>query len=140
MNWLVKDQVPSLRARDLRVGWEFYRRLGFERKWQWPRECPVILGLGLGGFTLMLSESAVVVPGAVYYVVDDVEACFRDVVDQRPWEVAGQIWEAVFGGESVPERALAAPDAPSVKEHRHFDFTVVDPWGNEITFGCEAVS
>ncbi len=133
MAWQIQDLVPNVFVRSVAEAEAFYQCLEFKRAWAWPKSEPVFVGVKHGSYTLMLAQSDSPAPTRLYFVVDDVEGCFDAMVLNQPWEVASR------GGDSVPE-ALVRPESPSVKDHGHLDFTLVDPWGNHLTFGCESVA
>jgi catechol 2,3-dioxygenase-like lactoylglutathione lyase family enzyme len=133
VSWSIKEQVPSLAVPNLELAIEFYSRLGFKVEWQWPRLDTTHVGLRHGPCALMLTLSELVERGEIYYVVDDVQDCYAAIINARPWEVA----EA---SRCPSKRALVPPEAPTVKPHRHEDFTLLDPWGHQLTFGREEVS
>lgn len=139
-SWSIKDQVPSLAIGDLGLAIDFYGRLGFEVTWRWPKSQATHVGLKRSGIALMLVCCEPAERAEIYYVVDDVMACYDFIVSHRPWELAERSLGSRPGRDCSPKLSLASPVAPSVKAHGHFDFTVVDPWGHQLTFGSEAVT
>ena len=139
-SWQIREQVPSLAVADLALAIEFYTRLGFDVTWRWPKTEATHVGLKRSRIALMLVSCEPAERAEIYFVVDGVKACYDFIVSRRPWEVAERSRGSTQRRDCPPKSSLTSPTAPSVKDHRHFDFTVVDPWGHQLTFGCEAVS
>ena len=77
--------------------------------------------------------------GDIYYVVDDIQGCYTAIIEARPWEVAETFWCSSIRDDGPPKRALSPPEPPTVKPHGHEDFSLLDPWGHQLTFGREEV-
>lgn len=137
MSWSIKEQVPSFPVADLELAIEFYARLGFELEWRWPKSESTHVGLRQGPCALMLTLSESIERGEIYYVVDDVNACYTAIIEARPWEVVEVCSSSTDREGYPPADAFLPPEAPTVKSHRHEDFTLLDPWGHQLTFGRE---
>ncbi len=136
MSWRIDEQVPTLAVGDLESALAFYRRLGFALEWQWPRDLPTHAGLRRDSSVLMLKVEAGWERSQIYFVVSDVLSCFKDIHQHRPW----QLEQEELDSDAPSQGWGQAPAPPSVKAHGHLDFTLTDPFGNQLTFGCEAVS
>ena len=135
MPWTIKEQVPSLPVVDLDIAIQFYACLGFDIEWRWPKHKASHAGLRNGPAALMLVQGEVNAFREIYFVVDDVLACFDSISRTEPWEMVSASCKG-----NVDDILLAKlpPEPPSVKDHKHLDFTIVDPWGHRLTFGREA--
>ena len=135
MSWTIDEQVPTLVVRDLESALAFYQRLGFALEWQWPKGHPTHAGIRRDSAVLMLMVEAGGERSQIYFVVRDVLSCFKDIYQHRPW----QLEQGGLDRDAPSQGWGQAPEPPSVKAHGHLDFTLTDPFGNQLTFGCEEV-
>jgi len=112
-------------------------RLGFEVDWRWPDERPTHAGLMLGETSIMLSHCDPVVCADIYFIVDDVEACHAAIISGRAWEVAAEAAALVHRDSGPVAAALEPPKSPAETGYGLRDFSLVDPWGNHMSFGQE---
>lgn len=133
MTWKIDKTIPTHAVPELELALEFYERLGFELSWRWPEESPTHAGLMRGECSVMLAECDPRVFAAVYFVVDDVEACHAAIMKAEPWVLAARAAERP--GEDPPVRSRRAPDAPQPRPFGYKDFVIIDPWGHELSFG-----
>ena len=138
LSWNIQKTIPNIPVPTLESGSEFYALLGFEQKWAWPSEDAHMAGLLRGDMELMLMRCEPAAPAAVYFLVDDVQKCYDEITGGLPWEKAADLGELANRDDCPPQRALTKPDPPSDKEYGYRDFTIVDPWGSELTFGGKA--
>ena len=77
----IRQAIPILAVRDLRVSIEYYQsRLGFERSWGWDAE-ESFGGVGHGDVEIYFCRGAQGHPGTwIVLEVDDVDALHRDLV------------------------------------------------------------
>ena len=139
MSWTIKEQVPTLYVSDLELAVEYYGRLGFEVQWQWPKSEASHIGLRNGSCAVMLIRGKSFGQGEVYFVVDDVNVCFESIHSARPWDLVLDSVASHGDRTLYHEASLEAPPEPTVKDHKHRDFLIVDPWGHRLSFGCEEV-
>ena len=132
-DWNIEKTIPTLAVHDLELGIEYYERLGFTLDWRFPSTNPTHAGLVHGSCSLMLAQSDPWVCGDVYFIVDDVRACYQAIVDAEPWELAEEAGARRPGG--APKRSLRPPSEPSPTAYGLIDFTMVDPWGHALAFG-----
>lgn len=138
MNWNLKEQVPTFHVTRLTVAIDYYGRLGFGVQWRWPREEPSHIGLRCGSCALMLIQgSSSSGHGEVYFVVDDVDACYQAFFESKPWEAAREHAAALESDFQPDPASLECVKAPELRDHGHRDFVIVDPWGHRLTFGCD---
>lgn len=135
MSWTIEKTIPTLAVPELEVGIEFYARLGFEVDWRFPETAPNFAGLKRGGSTIMLAECEPAVLGAIDFVVDDVSACHAELIAGRCWETAATEGALAARGDCPPPRALEAPPEPVDTEYGLRNFTLIDPWGHQLSFG-----
>lgn len=133
MSWTIRSATPTLAVPDLELGVEVYRRLGFVERWRFPGQAATHVGLGRGECELILCACEPAERAEVLFRVDDVDACHREVLAGRVWELAAQ----VAGPATAPRRALAPPPVPEAKPWGRREFSVVDPWGHLLSFGQE---
>jgi catechol 2,3-dioxygenase-like lactoylglutathione lyase family enzyme len=133
--WKIESTIPTLAVPDLEAGISFYERLGCEVDWRWPDENPTHVGLMIGGGSLMLALCDPMVNADVYFIVDDVEACHADVLAGRSWELAHALGALANHPNGAPKRALQPPPEPEDRPYGLRDFTIVDPWGHQFSFG-----
>lgn len=117
---MTQTVIPVLRITDAAASFAFYTRgLGFSVDWEYRHEpCfPVFAQLTREGQSICLTEHAgdCQVGGAVYFVVPDVDACYR------AFKAAG--------------RVDANPPHDTAWKTR--DVVIVDPDGNRLTFSTE---
>ncbi|MCS1409594.1 MAG: hypothetical protein M2R45_02778 [Verrucomicrobia subdivision 3 bacterium] len=139
MNWSIKEQVPTFAVPDLELGVQFYSRLGFEVEWRWPKTGTTCVGLRHGLCALMLSLCEPAERGDIYYVVDDVRACYEHLQTTRPWGIAEVFCGSRKRKDCPLARSLVSPVAPSLRDHGHVDFSIADTWGHQSTFGREVI-
>lgn len=117
---MTQTVVPQLRMIDAAVSLPFYvEGLGFAVDWEHRFEpgLPLFLQLTRAGQTLFLTGHAgdCEPGGAVYFVVDDVDACFR----------------------SFQARGVVAAQPPRDTAWRTREMLVVDPDGNRLRFASD---
>jgi len=135
MRWTIEKVIPTLAVPDLEVGIVFYSKLGFRVDWRWPDDSPTHAGLMLGVCSIMLTQREPSERGDVYFIVDDISACYADVLAGRSWELAPAAGSTARRPECPPARSLRQPEAPESKGYGLLDFSIVDPWGHHLTFG-----
>ena len=114
----MKQRVfPQLRMTDRKRTRTFYvDGLGFTVDWehQFKPNFPVFAQLTRDGLSLFLSEHSgdCQVGGAAYFVVDDVDALFREITG----------------------RSISPEEPPSEMDGLPREMTVVDPDGNKLRF------
>ena len=113
--------IPQLRITQASVSLPFYvQGLGFAVDWQHQFEpgFPLFLQLTRAGQTLFLTEHAgdCQVGGAVYFIVSDVDDCFR----------------------AFDHRGVTTIEAPQDTPWGTREMVVVDPDGNRLRFASEA--
>jgi|GEM_PF-1838383 len=134
--WSIEGVQPTLPVHDINVGIDFYGRLGFAIEWKYPDDQPTAVGLRLGAQCIMLMQCEPKERGNLYYQVDDVDACFTHIEQSQCWTVAQALRDAGQGGDDwPPERAVQPPSPPVRADYGMVDFSLVDPWGNLLTFG-----
>lgn len=119
-NLMTQTVIPVLRITDAAASFAFYTQgLGFSVDWEYRHEpgFPVFAQLTREGQSICLTEHAgdCQVGGAVYFVVPDVDACYR-----------------AFKGAG---RVDAKPPHDTAWKTR--DVVIVDPDGNRLTFSTE---
>lgn len=73
----------------------------------------------------------------LYFLVDDVEACWEFIVANRPWDIAERSRGSSERDDCPPDRSLQQPIGPQKQSYGMKDFEVIDPWGHQMTFGME---
>ncbi len=134
-NWTIEKTIPTLAVPELELGIEYYERLGFSLDWRFPASNPSHAGLVLGPCSIMLALCEPTERADLYFIVDDVEACHRAILDGEPWELAQEAGSAAQRADCPPARALQAPPQPKRTAYGLVDFSMVDPWGHQLTFG-----
>lgn len=109
--------IPQLRMTDARKSLPFYvQGLGFTVDWQHQFEpgFPLFLQLTRAGQTIFLTEHTgdCQVGGAAYFIVPDVDACYRD----------------------FDARGVARTEGPQDTPWGTREMVVVDPDGNRLRF------
>ena len=135
MTWTIEKTIPTLAVPSLVVGIEYYGRLGFAVDWRWPDIGSTHAGLSRGECSIMLSQAEPSERADVYFIVDDVDACYQEIIESGAWELAPGAGAAAEREDCPPEDALSPPAPPEVTEYGLRDFSVVDPWGHHIVFG-----
>ncbi len=135
MSWSITQTIPTMATPDLPIGIAFYERLGFEVDWTWPEDGPTHAGLRRGDCAIMLCRCAPNERADVYFIVDDVEACHDTVIKGACWELAPEAGALANRADCPPKASLEAPRSPEATPYGLRDFSVVDPWGHQITFG-----
>ena len=135
MSWTIEKAIPTFAVPDLEVGISFYSRLGFEVDWRWPDEAPTHAGFLLGSCSIMLSLCEPAKTTEVYFIVDDVSACHAAVLAGKCWELAAAAGAIAKRSDCPPPRSLQQPLPPTAKGYGLRDFSIVDPWGHQLSFG-----
>ncbi len=135
LKWKIEKQIPTLAVAELSTGIEFYERLGFVVDWRWPEENPEFAGLMHGDRSIMLSQCDPDALAALYFIVDDVQACHAHVIESKLWELAASTSANSTRPDCPPVRACQPPQPPERKPYGLIDFAIIDPWGHELSFG-----
>jgi len=134
-SWTIEKTIPTLAVPDLEMGIEYYERLGFQEDWRFPDGNPTHVGLVLGPCSIMLSRNEPAERADLYFIVDDVQACYATITEGEAWEIAEEAALTTGRAGSAPKRSLAAPQPPKPTDYGLIDFSMVDPWGHHLTFG-----
>lgn len=134
--WKIESITPTLAVHDLDVGIEYYERLGFKLQWKYPDNRATHAGIAQGTCFLMLCECEPAERADLMFCVDDVHACYHHVERSCCWEIAIRLKDNKVGDEQwPPKRSLTPPIPPKPTDYGMIDFTLVDPWGHQLTFG-----
>lgn len=133
--WTIEKTIPTLTLPDITAAIDFYARLGFALDWRWPEQDPTHAGLILGETSIMLARCQTKELADIYFIVDDIEACYQSISTNQPWCLAKTIQAAEGQPENAPARAVKPPAPPAPTDYGLRDFSVVDPWGHHLTFG-----
>jgi catechol 2,3-dioxygenase-like lactoylglutathione lyase family enzyme len=114
---MTQTVIPQLRSTSMAASLPFYRDgMGFAVDWQHQFEpgFPLFLQLTRQGQTIFLTEHAgdCQVGGAIYFKVDDVDACARDFT----------------------QRGIVAVDGPEDTPWGTREMSLLDPDGNRLRF------
>lgn len=112
--------IPQLRMSDAKISLPFYCGvLGFSVDWQhqFEENFPLFVQISRAGQTIFLTEHIgdCQVGGAVYFLVDDAQACY----------------------EEFTRRGLVGVAAPQQMEWDSLEFSVTDPDGNRLRFASD---
>ena len=134
-SWNIETTIPTLAVPELEMGIEYYERLGFSLDWRFPLTNPTHAGLVLGSCSIMLSLCEPKERADLYFIVDDIRACYQAIVDAEPWDLAEEAGRMAQREDLPPARARLAPPEPKATAYGLTDFSMVDPWGHHLTFG-----
>ena len=133
--WTIEKPIPTLAVPDLEVAIAFYEKIGFTVDWQWPEGSPTHAGLLLGSCSIMLALCEPAERSDVYFIVDDVAACYAHMMEAKPWELAAAARGTTDREDCPPAQALEPPKTPKNDGYGLTDFSIIDPWGHHMAFG-----
>jgi catechol 2,3-dioxygenase-like lactoylglutathione lyase family enzyme len=137
IGWTVSSVSPTIAVPDLELALEFYESLGFELEWSFPEEEPTHQSVRIGSVTLMMALTEPSERADLYFLVDDVDACFEFIVANKPWVIAERSRDSSERDDCPPDRSLRRPLEPEKRSYGMKDFEIIDPWGHQLTFGRE---
>lgn len=112
----IEQAIPILRVEDAAAALPWYERLGFVKQWEHQFEpgFPLFLQLTRAGQMIFLTEHTgdCQAGGAVYFIVPDVDACYRD----------------------FSARGIVRTEGPQNTPWGTREMVIVDPDGNRLRF------